>query len=556
MNINAAKGLSDVLKTNIGPKGTLKMLVGGAGQIKVTKDGNVLLHEMQIQHPTASMIGRSSTAQDDMVGDGTTSNVLFTGELMKLAERQILEGIHPAVIVDGIEAAKKESIKFLDTVTHKPEKIDREFLMNVARTSLKTKVSNDLANQLTEIITDAVLTIQKDDNIDLHMIEIMHMTHKMSTETRLVKGLVMDHGGRHPDMPKELKNCFILTCNVSLEYEKTEVNSGFFYNNAEQREKLVASERAFTDHTVRKIIELKRKVCEGNDKNFVVINQKGIDPLSLDMLAKENIIGLRRAKRRNMERLILSCGGRAPHSADDLVPEDLGYCDIVYEQTLGEDKYTFVEGVKNPFSCTILIKGPNEHSIAQTKDAIRDGLRAVKNAIDDQRIIPGAGAFEIACSEHLKSFAKSGEVKGKAILGVEVFSEAILGIPKAIISNSGQDVQESILNVVMGNKEQKTFLGVDINNGQTLNPILTGIVQESILNVVMGNKEQKTFLGVDINNGQTLNPILTGIYDNYCVKKSLLTIAPVLVQQLLLVDEVIRAGKQMNKGGDAPNYTG
>jgi T-complex protein 1 subunit zeta len=107
MNINAAKGLQEVLKSNIGPKGTQKMLVGGAGQIKITKDGNVLLHEMQIQHPTATMIARAATAQDDMVGDGTTSNVLFIGELMKQSERRISEGIHPAIIVDGIEFAKK-----------------------------------------------------------------------------------------------------------------------------------------------------------------------------------------------------------------------------------------------------------------------------------------------------------------------------------------------------------------------------------------------------------------------------------------------------------------
>ena len=81
MNINASKGLSEVLKTNIGPKGTLKMLVGGAGQIKITKDGNVLLHEMQIQHPTASMIGRASTAQDDQVGDGTTSVCVLAADV-------------------------------------------------------------------------------------------------------------------------------------------------------------------------------------------------------------------------------------------------------------------------------------------------------------------------------------------------------------------------------------------------------------------------------------------------------------------------------------------
>ena len=106
----------------------------------------------------------------------------------------------------------------------------------------------------------------------------------------------MDHGGRHPDMPKRLENCYILTCNVSLEYEKTEVNSGFFYKSAEETEKLVTAERKFEDR-VQKIIALKKKVCDGTDKTFVVINQKGVDPMSLDTLAKEGIMALRRAKR-------------------------------------------------------------------------------------------------------------------------------------------------------------------------------------------------------------------------------------------------------------------
>ena len=87
--------------------------------------------------------------------------------------------------------------------------------------------------------------LQKDR--DLHMIEIMEMQHRTEADSQLVKGIVMDHGGRHPDMPKALKNCYILTCNVSMEYEKTEVNSGFFYKSAEDREKLVDAERKFID---------------------------------------------------------------------------------------------------------------------------------------------------------------------------------------------------------------------------------------------------------------------------------------------------------------------
>jgi T-complex protein 1 subunit zeta len=143
-------------------------------------------------------------------------------------------------------------------------------------------------------------------------VEIMHMRHKLDSDTRLVRGLVLDHGARHPDMPKRLENCYILTANISLEYEKAEVNAGFFYSSAEQREKLVAAERAYTDERCRRVIELKRQVCPpGSGKTFVLINQKGIDPICLDMLAREGILGLRRAKRRNMERLMLACGGCA-----------------------------------------------------------------------------------------------------------------------------------------------------------------------------------------------------------------------------------------------------
>lgn len=175
------------------------------------------------------------------------------------------------------------------------------------------------------------------------MIEIMKMQHRTASDTSLIKGLALDHGARHPDMPKRIENAFILTLNVSLEYEKSEVNSSFYYSSAEQRDKLVQSERRFVDDKLRKIVELKKEVC-GNDpkKGFVVINQKGIDPLSLDVLVKNGIYALRRAKRRNMERLQLVCGGTAQNSVDDLTPEVLGWAGLVYEHQLGEEKYTFI----------------------------------------------------------------------------------------------------------------------------------------------------------------------------------------------------------------------
>ncbi|PWA87586.1 T-complex protein 1 subunit zeta [Artemisia annua] len=509
MNINAAKGLQDVLKSNLGPKGTIKMLVGGAGDIKLTKDGNTLLKEMQIQNPTAIMIARTAVAQDDISGDGTTSTVIFIGELMKQAERCIDEGMHPRVVVDGFEIAKKATLEFLEkfkTPVVMGDGPDREMLKMVARTTLRTKLYESLADQLTDIVVNAVLCVNKpEEGIDLFMVEIMHMRHKFDVDTRLVDGLVLDHGSRHPDMKRRAENCHILTCNVSLEYEKSEINAGFFYSNAEQREAMVVAERRSVDERVRKIIALKNKVCEGTEDNFVLINQKGIDPPSLDLLARAGIVALRRAKRRNMERLVLACGGEAVNSVDDLTPDCLGWAGLVYEHVLGEEKYTFVENVKHPNSCTILIKGPNDHTIAQIKDAVRDGLRAVKNTIEDEAVVRGAGAFEVAARQHLVNDVKK-TVKGRAQLGVQAFADALLIVPKTLAENSGLDTQDVIISLT-------------------------------------GEHDNGNVVGLNQHTGDPIDPHMEGIFDNYAVKRQIINSAPVIASQLLLVDEVIRAGR-------------
>lgn len=237
--------------------------------------------------------------------------------------------------------------------------MDRSTLLSVARSSLSTKLHASVVENLMHYIVDAVLSVQRENEpIDLHMVEIMKMQHRTVTDTQLIKGLLLDHGTRHPDMMKRVENAYVLILNVSLEYEKTEINSTFYYSTAEQREKLVESERKFVDDKLRKIVELKKQVCGDNPKKgFVVINQKGIDPLSLDVFVKNGIFALRRAKRRNMERLQLICGGVAQNSVEDLTPDILGWAGLVYEQVLGEEKYTFVEDVKDPKSVTILIKG-------------------------------------------------------------------------------------------------------------------------------------------------------------------------------------------------------
>ncbi|KRZ40564.1 T-complex protein 1 subunit zeta [Trichinella pseudospiralis] len=529
VNLMAAKGLLEIMRTNLGPKGTMKMLVSGSGDIKISKDGNVLLNEMvlnaekkwfiiflfsyffqQIKVPTASMIAKTSTAQNDITGDGTTSVVMLIGELLKQAENYITEGVHPSVICDGLEMGKNRCLKLLEEMKVCLP-LDKDLLLKVAGTALRTKVAPELADHLTEIVVDAVLTIRRLDRpIDLLMVEVMTMQHCTEMDTKLIRGLVLDHGVRHPDMKKLVRNAYILACNVSLEFEKPEVNVKALYKNAEEREKLLASEREFIIKRVQKIIDLKRKVCDletlndNVERNFVVINQKGIDPISLDLFAKAGIPALRRAKRRNMERLMLACGCKPVNSVENLTEDVLGKAGLVHEVTLGEDKYTFVEEVENPKSVTILIKGPSKHAINQVKDAVDDGLQSVKNTFEDGCVIPGAGAFEVAAYCDLMTLKET--VDGRVKMGIQAFADALMIIVKSLAQNAG------------------------------FHPV------ESCIKLQDEHKKHHRWLGLNLYTGDVLLPVEEGVFDNYCVKKSILNSSVATASNLLMVDEIIRGG--------------
>merc|ERR1719374_120500 len=189
--------------------------------------------------------------------------------------------------------------------------------------------------------------------------------------------------------------------------------------------------------------------------------------MSLDAFAKEGVMALRRAKRRNMERLVLACGGVAMNSVDELDESCLGYAGIVYEHVLGENKYTFVEQCKNPLSVTILMKGPNKHTLNQIKDAVRDGLRAVKNALEDGCVVPGAGAYEVAAHIALKKFLET--VKGRARLGIQAYADGLLVIPKVLATNAGYDAQEVIVKLLEEGAVNPT-VGVDCDSWEVIVP--------------------------------------------------------------------------------------
>ena len=191
----------------------------------------------------------------------------------------------------------------------------------------------------------------------------------------------------------------------------------------------------------------------------------------------------------------------------------LGWAGLVYEQTLGEEKYTFVEDTRDPRSVTLLIKGPNAHTLNQIQDAMRDGLRSVKNAIEDGALVPGAGAFEVSAAAHLLDTVRR-SAKGRAKLGVEAFAHALMVVPKTLASNAGLDIQDAIV-------------------------------------ALQDECAEGHVVGLDVQTGEPMDPVTCGVWDNYRVKRHMIHSSSVIAANLLAVDEILRAGRSSLKG-DAP----
>ncbi|OHT03176.1 TCP-1/cpn60 chaperonin family protein [Tritrichomonas foetus] len=495
INFQSCHLLNDLMKTNIGPFGSIKMLESEKGELKLTKSGGELIRQLTIIHPTALLIGRAANAQDKAFHDGVSSIICFISALLEQSEYKLSDRIHPRVLVKGLEKARDFVLKQLDELSI-PLSDTRSDLCDYVNSSALTKSPMNVSN----IVVDAIHCIKEEDKqIDMDRVEVFKIQSARES-ARLVKGLVLEMGFRHDLMAKKMEKVRILALNVSLELEDTVVKTIMPVSNADERERMTIAERKFVDNKIRSIIELRDAV--GGD--FLLVNGKGIDQPSLDMLAHANISALRRVSRKTLQRLVFACGCRVVNCVDDLFPAVLGYAEKVTEEEHNKVKYVFIDEVQSPKAVSIVLGGMNVANLDLTETAVKSGLRALQNADNDKKLLPGAGATEIALSIKLQEYKKTLEAKDR--LGVEIFSEALLSIPRTLMKNSGLNPSEII--------------------GEMLNEAETG-----------------ELAGVDLETGEVMDPTVFGIYDNYCVKRGIFQSAPIVASQLLLVDEIIQSTK-------------
>ncbi|MBR6037432.1 MAG: TCP-1/cpn60 chaperonin family protein, partial [Candidatus Methanomethylophilaceae archaeon] len=459
-NIAAAKAISDAVRSSLGPRGMDKMLVDSMGDVVITNDGVTILKEMDVQHPAAKMLVEVAKTQDAEVGDGTTTSVILAGELLKKATDLIDANVHPTIIANGYRLANAKAQEVLKNISKKVTIDDEETLKLIAQTAMISKSVSGSKEYFSEMVVDAVKTVvDKDEDgkytVDLKNIQTVKKAGAKMDESYIVKGLIIDKEPVQQAMPKVVENAKIALVDAAFEVKKTEIDAKIQITDPTQIAAFVAEEENMLREMVDKI-----KSVGAN----VVFCQKGIDDLAQHFFAKAGIYACRRVKKSDMERLGRSTGASIINKIMEIDSSDLGYAEKVELKKVEDEEMTFIMGVKDPKTVSVLVRGGTNHVADEVERSLVDAWSVVKVAIEDGMMVTGGGSTAMELAMQLRDYAAS--VGGRAQIAIEAYASAMEVIPSTLAENAGHDPIDVVIEMRKQHKAGKIYAGFNPYTGK------------------------------------------------------------------------------------------
>ncbi len=463
-NILAAKLVSDIVKTTLGPKGMDKLLVDATGEITVTNDGVTILQEVEIDHPAAKMLVEIAKTQESEVGDGTTTAVLLAGTLLDKASELINKKIHPTTIVKGYTLAAEQAKAYLNELALPLN--DRSILIQIASTAMTGKGAEGNKEKLSNLIVSAVEQISINNEFSIQDIKIQKQKGESIDSSELIKGIILDKERANKDMPSKIENAKILLLDLPLEIRNTENEAKISVSTPEQLEKFLNAEEKYLKDLTEKVI---------SSGANVVFSQKGIDDVAQYYLAKAGVLAARRIPKSDMEKLSRATGAKVLSTLSDLNESSLGSAQSVQERTQGDDESLYIEGCPNPRSVTLLLRGSSDHVLDEIERAVKDGLGDVSSALKSGMVVPGGGAIEMALSRRLLSYART--LTGREQLAVEAFAQSLEVIPETLAENAGLDPIEIITSLKRQHEMGDSKAGLNLFTNKIEDTLAQGIIE-------------------------------------------------------------------------------
>lgn len=464
-NINAAQAVADIVSTTLGPRSMLKMLMDPMGGIVMTNDGNAILREVDVTHPAAKSMIELARAQDEEVGDGTTSVIILTGEMMSVAKGFFEKEMHPSIVVGAYYKALDEGIKIINQIALPIDINQDEEVKKALKSCVGTKFSSRWGSLVVDLALKSVRTVMIGStqeggriNIDTkRYAKIEKIPGGTLDECKVLDGVMVNKDIVHPKMRREIRNPRILLLDCSLEYKKGESAT-----NLE-----MSKETDMTDALQQEMDEIALMCNEILKHNpDVVVTEKGVSDLAQHFLLKQNISVIRRIRKTDNNRIARVSGAKIVNRPEEIQESDIGKeCGLFEISKIGDEYFTFFLECKNPKACTILLRGASKDVLNELERNLHDALAVGRNLLMNPKLVPGGGAIEMELAHRLQEKAKT--IEGLEQLPLKAVSYALEVIPRTLAQNCGSDVVRNITELrAKHSKNGGLYFGIDGNTGK------------------------------------------------------------------------------------------
>ncbi|KDQ20348.1 hypothetical protein BOTBODRAFT_27769 [Botryobasidium botryosum FD-172 SS1] len=508
-NITAAKTVADVIRTCLGPKAMLKMILDPMGGILLTNDGNAILREIDVAHPAAKNMIDLSRTQDEEVGDGTTSVIILAGEILAQSLPILERSTHPVVIISAFNKALKEALEIIKRISVPIDTSSDDDMLALIKTSIGTKFAVRWSDLMCKLALQAVRTVaQNDEGIKTVDIKRYARVEKVPGGTiedcQVLSGVMLNKDVTHPKMRRRIANPRIILLDCPLEYKKGESQTNIEISKEEDWNRVLQIEEEQIKAMCERIVEFKPDL---------VFTEKGVSDLAQHYLLKANITALRRVRKSDNNRIARAVGATIVNRVEDLRESDVGtQCGLFYIDKMGDEYFTFLTECKSPKACTILLRGPSKDILNEIDRNLADAMAVARNVVFNPILAPGGGATEMAIAVGLANKART--IEGVEAWPMRAVAEAMEIIPRTLVQNSGGNAMRVL-----------TELRAKHANGEHS-------------------------WGINGDTGKIVDMKAYGLYESASVKIQTLKTAIEAARVLLRVDDIVQAKRQERGGGE------
>ena len=509
-NIKAGKAVADIIRSTLGPKSMLKMLMDPFGGIVMTNDGNAILREIDVVHPAAKSMIELSRAQDEEVGDGTTSVIILAGEMLAVSEQFFVKEIHPSVVVSGYYKALEDALNIAESMAISVNLDNKEEVTDIVNCCLGTKFASKWDNLISDLALKAVNTVY---NKDSHVFDcdikkyakVEKIPGGLLQECKVLDGVMLNKDLIHPQMRRRIENPRVLLIDSPLEYKKGESQTNVEFSKETDFTKTLEEERKEVKFLCDNIIRLKPDV---------VCTEKGVSDLAAHYLQKAGISCIRRIRKTDNNRLAKVTGATIGNRPEELQESDIGTkCGLFEISKMGDEYWAYFVKCQNPKACTIVLRGASKDVLHEMERNLQDAMCVGRNILAEPKLVPGGGAFEMEISAQLMEKSKS--VEGIIQLPYQAVAKALEVIPRTLAENCGANVVKLI-----------TDLRAKHNNTED---------------------KEKMYYGINGNTGKIENMKNIKVLDTLAVRKQTLKTAIESACMILRIDDIVSGLKKKEK---------